>query len=66
MKILNTEKASFEKALNSDVIKSFIAAIGTGIGKNFNIDKCRYDKIIMMTDADVDGYHISNLILTFI
>lgn len=51
-KILNVEKSGFDKMINSEVIQSLIASIGTGIGKNFNIDKCRYDKIVMMTDAD--------------
>lgn len=51
-KILNVEKSGFDKMINSEVIQSLIASIGTGIGKNFNINKCRYDKIIMMTDAD--------------
>ena len=65
-KILNTEKVDFDKAMTSDTAKAFIASIGTGIGKNFDINKCRYDKIIMMCDADIDGLHISNLILTLI
>jgi len=65
-KILNVEKTGFDKMINSDVIQSLIASIGTGIDKKFNINKCRYDKVIIMTDADVDGYHIMNLLLTFI
>ena len=51
-KILNVEKTGFEKMINSEVIKSLIASIGTGIGKHFDISKCRYDKVILMTDAD--------------
>lgn len=63
-KVLNTEKADFEKMMKSDAIKSIIAATGLEIGKRFDAKKCRYDKIIIMTDADVDGYHIRTLLLT--
>lgn len=65
-KILNTEKADFEKMMKSESIQNIIAAIGTGIGAKFDIKKARYDKIILMSDADVDGAHITILILTLI
>lgn len=64
-KILNVEKTHLLKVLNNEEIKSMITAIGTGIKEEFDLSRLRYNKIILMTDADIDGAHIRTLLLTF-
>ena len=65
-KILNVEKANMNKVLSNAEIQAMISAIGAGVGESFNIEEARYNKVVIMTDADVDGSHIRTLVLTFL
>src|SRR4030043_304061 len=64
-KLVNVEKTSLDKVVKSDTLKPIMIALGAGVGETFDIKKLRYGKIIIMADADVDGWHIRTLLLTF-
>ncbi|KPM68928.1 toprim domain-containing protein, partial [Staphylococcus aureus] len=64
-KVINTEKAKMQDILKNEEINTMIYTIGAGVGPEFSIEDCNYDKIIIMTDADTDGAHIQVLLLTF-
>ena len=63
-KIINTERATFDSILKNEEVRNIVTALGTGMGKDFNIDKLRYEKVIISADADIDGNHIRTLLLT--
>jgi DNA gyrase subunit B/topoisomerase-4 subunit B len=65
-KVLNTEQASLAKVLENKELADLVQALGCGLGKSFDLDKLRYQRIILLADADADGHHITTLLLTFI
>jgi DNA gyrase subunit B len=64
-KIINAERADFKKLIKFEAVKNIIYALGTGVGKNFDISKLRYERILLMMDADCDGYQIRGLLIAF-